>query len=295
MGAESGMGSKGLADERSRPAVLRQSGAGENAEDQGAGVRKSDHRRRPRKYEIIDATHTLKIRGDAMNRKEIETIAHLSIREILSDFRRSSEILNSDSINKEKSYLLYEYRKGWERTRTCLTPGCSNHTIKSHTVQKNGPLKSVSYNNYVISPELTFNGPEIRRVSLEKASTFQGFCRHHDEVLFSGFEKRSNISSGHDIAMQSYRTICREITRIKYNIQRDNYNIPRLKRAMIAKISEMSFEIAKSSNPDIQNYRDDFQKIVMSNSDYLLYRLSHHLSDRTNKKNISYGEPNKNL
>src|SRR5205823_2458669 len=44
------------------------------------------------------------------------------------------------------------------------------------------------------------------------ASTFPGFCEEHEQ-LFHEFEIAGSISSPRHIALQAFRTLCREITR----------------------------------------------------------------------------------
>lgn len=71
---------------------------------------------------------------------------------------------------------------------------CRERAIQSHSVQRNGPLRSISESGHVIriAPELRAQKLEDRtffnRVGLAKASTFPGFCEIHDSDVFSDVE-----------------------------------------------------------------------------------------------------------
>jgi hypothetical protein len=71
---------------------------------------------------------------------------------------------------------------------------CKCTPIRSHSLQKNGPLASIAENGHVIrvSPALRAQKIEDRaffeRVGVRNASTFLGFCNQHDTEVFSEIE-----------------------------------------------------------------------------------------------------------
>jgi len=84
----------------------------------------------------------------------------------------------------------------------CLCPTCKNPAIRSHAVQKNGWLSSISENGHVmgvprqIAANLYQSSPDnppvskIERIGLNEASTFWGYCNSHDTQLFDCIERQ---------------------------------------------------------------------------------------------------------
>jgi hypothetical protein len=58
----------------------------------------------------------------------------------------------------------------------------------------------------------------MARVGIGEASTFPGFCDVH-ESLFTEYEAAGAISSAKHIALQTFRSICREITKKRHQIE----------------------------------------------------------------------------
>lgn len=107
----------------------------------------------------------------------------------------------------------------------CLCPkshktSCQGKIINAHTVSKSGSLKQISRNGHIytflptlekfiqtkdkakILPELT---------GINKASTFTGFCKTHDRILFSPIENDDFIATKEQIFLLSYRALSREV------------------------------------------------------------------------------------
>ena len=92
-----------------------------------------------------------------------------------------------------------------------------NEIISAHSIQKKRQLSLIAEKGHVyrLSADLSMlrsnNGvPGLKKVGVNRASTFAGFCKHHDNALFEpidnfplGPEKQQN-------ALYSYRCLCRE-------------------------------------------------------------------------------------
>jgi len=107
----------------------------------------------------------------------------------------------------------HELGKAMRRTRTCMYPDCTEQGIpRSHTIQKAGPLRFIAEDSHVVTPDFASSteGYSMTRVGINDASTFPGFCKKH-EAIFSEFESKGKIESERSIALQVFRTICREI------------------------------------------------------------------------------------
>lgn len=103
--------------------------------------------------------------------------------------------------------------------KDCLAPKpmkaeCSKVLSKAHTVSKSGSLRKISRNGHVYSfiPGSICNGrlqPEL--LGINNASTFNGFCSKHDDIIFSKIEKQPFIASQEQCFLLSYRALSREL------------------------------------------------------------------------------------
>jgi hypothetical protein len=109
--------------------------------------------------------------------------------------------------------------KTWERPGPCMYRGCAEPSIRrSHSIHKAGQLERIAEAKHVLTPRLNSAGHlEMRRVGVNLASTFPGFCERHEQ-LFSEFETSGSISTARHVALQAFRTLCREIARIRLEI-----------------------------------------------------------------------------
>jgi len=155
-------------------------------------------------------------------------IIHDAINKVCLEYENDPNIIFYDE-PRRRSKLYYSVSrkiKSWNRQKQCIYRGCTNRSIRqSHSIQKLGALKEISSNSHVLTPR--FNQEEgvvkLVKIGLSKASTFPGFCNKH-ENLFSIFENNieNNFSCSNELAMQIYRSICREIVRLRHDIHHGN-------------------------------------------------------------------------
>ena len=96
---------------------------------------------------------------------------------------------------------------------------CSSPTsIKSHTIQRRGGLGSIAEGGHVYSAKKAFADLEKRggQVDLEKigvgqASTFPGFCNHHDTELFRPVEQTNSKLNPCSAFLLSIRAVAYEV------------------------------------------------------------------------------------
>jgi hypothetical protein len=96
---------------------------------------------------------------------------------------------------------------------------CSSPTsIKSHTIQRRGGLGSIAEDGHVYSAKKAFADLEKRggQVDLEKigvgqASTFPGFCNHHDTELFRPVEQTNSKLDAYSAFLLSLRAVTYEV------------------------------------------------------------------------------------
>ncbi|MFS1901561.1 hypothetical protein BCU43_009085 [Vibrio lentus] len=121
------------------------------------------------------------------------------------------EKLDKAKYYKDRSSLL---KKGY-----CLHPdsfSCCNQIIKAHSIQKNQSLSSISINNHVYqlskkpSSEQNYSVCYVKE-GINKASTFKGFCKKHDNELFEVIDNHVLVPTEEQVFLYAYRSICREV------------------------------------------------------------------------------------
>lgn len=76
---------------------------------------------------------------------------------------------------------------------------CRKEAIQSHSLQKRGPLKSISENGHVIKFGRTLAANALvskdfcEKIGVKKASIFRGFCPEHDSSIFAEIERETVI------------------------------------------------------------------------------------------------------
>ena len=142
------------------------------------------------------------------------------------------KIKHFKSINISDQQLWKESIKHM-RISQCLYPGCKNKDIiKSHALQNNGIISKLSENNQVCMPIISRGttapldkrfGKELGLIGKNKATTFTGFCKEHDDKLFSRIEKKEWIPDGPSLFLFTYRTICSELQTKQELVKRIDY------------------------------------------------------------------------
>lgn len=89
--------------------------------------------------------------------------------------------------------------------------------ISAHSIQKGGQLNLIVEQGHVyqLSADLTTlkstgGKPQLKKVGINKVSTFRGMCKHHDNRLFAPIDDRPLAFDHEQIALYAYRSICRE-------------------------------------------------------------------------------------
>ena len=98
------------------------------------------------------------------------------------------------------------------RIKKCLHPNqmeCNGKIVKAHAIQNNSILNKLAEDGLVITMDGTsniiFQGSQIKGRKI--ATTFTGFCKYHDKVLFQEIEDRDFIASPKQLFLLTYRTM----------------------------------------------------------------------------------------
>lgn len=113
--------------------------------------------------------------------------------------------------------MIAELRDGYCSHPDPSTDPCSATIAKAHTVQKRGGLAAIAEAGHVLTvkPSMkemieTDGNPQPRKVGVNNASVFPGFCGKHDTVLFKPIEGKTLSLTKDTAFLFSYRAIAYE-------------------------------------------------------------------------------------
>ena len=162
------------------------------------------------------------------------------------DIDEESMIANEKRLN---NFIMGMYRE--TDYQECIfydKESCKGKIIGAHTLQNNGVLTKLSEKNHVmmIKPLVDkFGGKiEFEKVGRNKATTFSGFCKEHDDKVFTEIEKEPYTGTEKQKFLYAYRAFAQE------------YH----KKERLMKSVQKSFKIKPSilrcnGAPHIGNYR----------------------------------------
>jgi hypothetical protein len=93
---------------------------------------------------------------------------------------------------------------------------CSGDIVRAHTLQRSGALAIICQDRHVYGivegdlPDDNGN-PRYKRIGINEASTFTGFCGRHDAELFKELETKPFISSKEQLFLLAYRSLAKEL------------------------------------------------------------------------------------
>ncbi|HBP89844.1 MAG TPA: hypothetical protein DD706_19360 [Nitrospiraceae bacterium] len=166
--------------------------------------------------------------------------------------------------------------------KVCLHPEASKEQctkiIQAHTIQRRGAIERItSSDNHVLSfypPEKDqHNKLKLHRVGWKKASTFRGFCSHHDNSLFSNLEDEGFIGTDKQCFLVGYRALCHAL----YQKITVKDSVPFLKSSLdkgrilyeqffIQDLIATSNEGLSKGLEDLTPIKQEYDKAIMENS-----------------------------
>ena len=101
------------------------------------------------------------------------------------------------------------------RKKECLHPeapnNCRGRIVSAHTIQKSGGLTKIAENGHVLTPDSSSEPTEMKRIGINKASTFTGFCKFHDDTLFAPIEKYPLLLNRRHAFLLAFRVVSHEL------------------------------------------------------------------------------------
>lgn len=154
-------------------------------------------------------------------------------------------------LNKTNEYRLAEAVssslqniKREAQIKKCLHPNqneCDGKIIKAHAIQNNRILNEIAENGMLITLDKTsqmFQSPDIKGRGI--ATTFTGFCSHHDKILFQDIEDKEFVKTQKQIFLLTYRTMAWH-----YHKKQEQANATCIQ---FKKMFEQGYDLAKSDD-----------------------------------------------
>jgi len=124
-----------------------------------------------------------------------------------------------EPVNKEE---IYKQLNNFYGHKVCSAPDslkneCTDKIIKAHSVSKSSSLKEISKEGHVLTTfkclTTSENNLKIepKKIGINKASTFTGFCSFHDKSLFSPIEDEEFEITKLNCFLVAYRSVAREL------------------------------------------------------------------------------------
>ena len=128
------------------------------------------------------------------------------------NLRQDTQFNIGDFLNKQKKL---------KRRGRCLHFAANdecNEFTNAHSIQRGQSLTNIAINGHVYTLSAKYSSikkskvrPSIEKESINKVSTFYGFCKKHDNELFAPIDNALLSPTDEQIVLYSYRSLCREL------------------------------------------------------------------------------------
>jgi hypothetical protein len=163
--------------------------------------------------------------------------------------------------------------------------------VRAHTLQKAGLLEVISVDRHVYGLELSGLPNDrgfypLKRIGINKASTFTGFCQRHDTELFLALEAMPFTASKEQLFLLAYRALSKELYAKRFAVRREpllrkgDVGKGPLEQVALQKWLYLQAQLHRMSLRDQEANIKDYEQIYLSRdfdrmSAYLIF------SDRT--------------
>lgn len=177
------------------------------------------------------------------------------------------------------SKLFHDSRKiAIEKINKCYHPNCSEKSINSHILQKNGILSSIATENHLWEHELNqFKEPhfQFKRTGINKIFSFNCFCQKHDSELFKTIENEDiNFENYKSCLLFTLRTIYNEKFRKEVNIEIFNRILNSEFSANInTEFLKLTLQQEKLGIKDIESNENDIWKDLNENTESFVFEV----------------------
>ncbi len=128
--------------------------------------------------------------------------------------REEQKPINQGVIHKQINSF---YDKKYCSIPMSMKHDCSKRIIKAHSISKSASLKDISIDGHILTTFKAISKDQInskilpKRIGINQASTFTGFCSKHDKELFSPIEDKTFELTQYNCFLVAYRSLAREL------------------------------------------------------------------------------------
>lgn len=185
--------------------------------------------------------------------------------------------MNIDKIKFSK-FFHETKKKAINKIVKCYHPNCTEYSINSHILQKNGILSKISKDNHLWEHELNqFKEPhfQFKRTGINEIFSFKCFCQKHDNELFKTIETDDiNFNDYKSCLLFTLRTIYNERFRKEVNIQiLQNIINSDFSTKLNVKMLQLTLEQEKLGLNDIILTESDIWKDLNDNSESFIFKI----------------------
>jgi hypothetical protein len=175
--------------------------------------------------------------------------------------------------------LFHELKKSAiKKINKCYHPNCSEKSINSHILQKNGILSSIAKDNHLwehVINEFKDQHYEFKRTGINEIFSFNCFCQKHDSELFKIIENDNvNFNDYKSCLLFTLRTLYNEKYRKEVNV--DIYNgmlKSNLSPEMDTELLKLSLEQEKLGIKDLESNENDIWKDLFENTQSFVFEV----------------------
>jgi len=172
-----------------------------------------------------------------------------------------------------ESFGIFRRAQKSAEPKLCLYPKersdpCQGRIINCHTVQNRGGLTQIAVDGQVLGFDqdqarmVKTGNISVQPLGIRKASTFTGFCEHHDNSVFAEVEDRTFVPTKRQCFLLAYRGICREF----YKKRAQDSVAPVMQRLAgpeDTKTQHYSIAVSRGLD-DISRLKKEFDNILIS-------------------------------
>lgn len=130
--------------------------------------------------------------------------------------------LNRDKQEPLKHWDVNKQFNNIHSRQVCSSPEsfheeCAGKIIRAHTVPKSSSLKAIAKDGHVLGLKMSFESirknkgePKLESIGINHASTFNGFCKNHDDLIFAPLEKHRFQNTEQQCFLLAYRAFAKE-------------------------------------------------------------------------------------
>ena len=173
------------------------------------------------------------------------------------------------------------FRRASAKQRICNVKNCNEQAINSHVLQKNGILNEIAENGHIRISESDFFKTDLfhfKRVGINQAFSFKGFCTVHDKNIFSPIEDfEIDFENYKSQLLFAYRTLLNE--KVKKEILLDWYKYQKESRILSGEIDiELIDDLDKQQRvgiKDIEYYQGKIESDLNSNTQNFVFKFKY--------------------